>query len=877
MVSEDPAPTLRLPTHTRPTAEAIELHVDPTQDRFTGAVDLAVTLDEPRRVIWLHGHGLHVTRATVTPDGGAAQDAAWKQNDEDGTSSLTVLAAIPAGKAKLHVEYDAALGVRPEGLYKVTEAGTPYAFTQFESTWARMAFPCFDEPGIKIPFDVTLVVPSGDEAIANTREIERKADGASVRVRFATTVPLPSYLVAFAVGPLDVVPAADVPPNPVRKRLLPLRGIAPKGHGKDMLYALQHAGEILSVLEQIFGVEYPFDKLDILAVPGMAGAMENAGAVTFADNVLLFDERTAPFHRVRDYADYLAHELAHQWVGDLVTAAWWDDIWLNESFANWVGARAAETWDPRMDTRRRLLDGVQDAIGTDGLVSARAIRQPIESANDIENAFDSLTYEKGGSVLAMFERWLGPAAFQRGLHDYLVKHAQGNATADDFLDAESAATGKDVKTPFHTFLDQPGVPFVEAEVKCDGSPHLHLKQSRYLPAGSKGDANRTWQVPLCARYAAGKDQKEACTLLTEREGDLPLGDTCPDWVFPNADSAGYFRFALAPADTAKLRAVGLAKLSARERIAYGNSLRAAFSKTTLPMKDAIDAAAPLANDPYPSVVREPMSFLAEAHDWLFTDPARAAVEGYERRLFAAQYKKLGWAPARGEAPERTRLRDAVLSFLVLDARDPAARAEAKRRGLAFLGYKGKVAPKDGAVRRDAVDPNAIDVVLAALGQDADRALFDDVKARFAKAEDAELREDYLLLLSRAERPEIAASVLDLALDPSLRPVEVLIPLSLQLSSPGTREATWQWIKAHFDALLTAVPKDGGQAHLVELESVFCDDDHARDVEAFFTPERLAKIDGGPRVLASTLEEIHLCATRRKAQEPSAREMFGKKP
>ncbi len=328
-------------------------------------------------------------------------------------------------------------------------------------------------------------------------------------MHFAPTLPLPSYLIAFAVGPLDIVPAPDVPPNAVRKRALPLRAVTTKGHGKEIAYALAHTGEILAVLEQIFGIEYPYDKLDIIAVPDKGGAMENAGAVTFSDGLLLFDEKKAPLWQKRGYASVMAHELAHQWVGDLVTAAWWDDIWLNESFATFIGAKAADQWDPKMDGRMELLDGVQGAIGSDSLVSARSIRQPIESTNDIENAFDGITYQKGGGVLSMFERWVGPATFAKGLHDYLSQHRFASATADDFLSAESAAAGKDVKTPFHTFLDQPGVPFVEAEVKCDGSPRLHLKQSRYLPMGSTGDSNKTWQIPICARYAVEREEMRA--------------------------------------------------------------------------------------------------------------------------------------------------------------------------------------------------------------------------------------------------------------------------------------------------------------------------------------------------------------------------------
>jgi alanyl aminopeptidase len=502
-------------------------------------------------------------------------------------------------------------------------------------------------------------------------------------------------------------------------------------------------------------------------------------------------------------------------------------------------------------------------------VSARSIRQPIESTNDIENAFDGITYQKGGGVLSMFERWVGPEVFRKGLHDYLQAHRFGNATADDFLSAESTASGKDVKTPFHTFLDQPGVPFVEAEVNCDGAPRLHLKQSRYLPLGSTGDAKKTWQIPICARYGVGKDTKEACTLLDQPEGDLPLGDKCPAWVFPNADAAGYFRFSLAPADLARLSKAGFASRTARDRVAYGNGLRAAYTLGTLPMKDAFLAAAPLATDPHHSVADEPMGFVNEAYNWLYDDALRPSIERYADKLFRAEGAKLGWQPGKGEDPDRIELRETVLSFLAFTARDPGVRAEAKKRGLAYLGLA-----KDGLhLHREAVDPNLAAIALGVVGEDADQALWDAVHAQLAKTEDPELRGRLLGVLVSSRKPERWPAIRALAFDPVLRTTEVSSPVRAMLSEHESREATWQWVKENFDRLLVTVPQHHGQTRLISMGGVFCDDAHAKDLEAFFTPARVGKIDGGPRVLAATLEDVRLCTTRRKLQEPSARAFF----
>lgn len=867
----DPAPTVRLPSDTRPLAESIELRVVPSDDRFSGTVEISMTLDRARRVLWLHGRDLHVTRATVTPEGGAPLDATWESRDKSGIASLTVAREIPAGKAKVRIEYDAAVGTSLKGLYRAKQNGEAYVFTQFEAIAARQAFPCFDEPSYKIPFSLTLVVPNGAQAVANTAETATAPDGAMKRVTFAPTLPLPSYLVAFAVGPLDLVPVADVPPNAARKRPLKLRGVTAKGRGPEMAYALAHTGEILTKLEEYFGVEYPYDKLDILAVPEREGAMENPGAITFKEWLVLMDEKTAALAQKRAFATVMAHELAHMWFGDLVTAQWWDDIWLNESFATWMGSKGADMWSPKLEAELGLLSGIQGAMGSDALVSARAIRQPVTSTHDIENAFDSITYQKGGGVLGMFERWLGHEAFRAGVHAYLEGHRFGAAGADDFLGALSTAAGKDVKAPFRTFLDQAGVPFLEAEVRCDGAPRLHVKESRYFPIGSSGDASRTWQIPVCVRAGVGKTSSVVCELVKEREGDVALKtDKCPDWVMPNADAAGYFRFSLASADLAKLRKA-TASLSVRERMAYVNSLRAGYGRATISFVDALDAAAALTGDSRTQMASEAMGYVSGARQWFWDDAAlRAKVEAYGRKLYAGAYARLGFAAAKGESDDVTYLRQSVVSFMALTARDPAARAEAKRRGLAYLGVG-----KDGAFHRDAVDANLAGVAVTVVGEEADAKVFDAMVAMLGKQTDEEARGKLLWAIGSAKDPALAARAREMALDPGLRKNEIMATLWPQLESPATREATWKWITEHYDALAARISAHHGGTRLIATAGVFCDEAHAAEAEAFFA-KHVDGIEGGPRVLAGTLESIRLCAARKSAHEAGARAFFAKR-
>ncbi len=873
--ANEPHPDLRLPADVHPTAEALELTIDPERDTFAGKADLDVELAQARQSVWLHARGLHITSARVTPDGGAAIAATWTDEDDRGLGRLALSSTVPAGRARIHVEYDAPFTPGTQGLFRPRQGGVGYAFTQFEAIDARRAFPCFDEPGFKIPFTVSLVVPKGDEAVTNTPEVQRApVDAGLVRIQFATTRPLPSYLVAFAVGPLDVVQAPDVPPNAVRSRPLPLRGVTTKGRGGELAYALAHAGEILSALEGYFGIEYPYEKMDVLAVPDMGGAMENAGAVTFEQDLLLFDPKTAPVSQRRAFAEVVAHEFAHQWFGDLVTMAWWDDTWLNESFAEWMGIKIADRWDPSLHADLSLASGMQEAIGSDSLVNARQIHQPITSSDDIENAFDDATYQKGGSVIAMFERWLGADVFQRGVQRHLSQHRFQSATVDDFLGALSAAAGRDVSTPYRTFLDQPGVPYVEASVLCSGGPpRLHLKQSRFLPLGSTGDAARQWQIPVCARYpsegsATGATQ-ESCTLLTAAEGDLPLeGKACPAWVFPNARGVGYYRFALASADLANVRARAIPSLDTRERMALGNSLRAAWNRGTSAFSEVLPVAMLLASDPDEHVAGEPTGFVDTAYDWLHADPVRPRIEAFARKLWGPQLAKLGWTRHAGEPESAVGLRARVLGFLAEVGQHPGVRAEAKRRAAAYIGFG-----KDGAIHRDAVDENLAGTALAVAGEDADAPMVDALVASFVKSQDDEVRGTLLGSLSRVRDPALGARVLGLTLDDRVKYTEMLVPLWGQFSAPETREAAWKWLQEHWDAVATrasAAMFSGVQ--LVSMPQAFCDEAHAKEVATFFDG-RAAKVDGGPRVLAKTLEEIHLCAAKRAASEADARHFF----
>ena len=861
-------PLGRLPSDVRPIHYDLELEIVPKGKQFRGEVGIDVKLERARSVIWLHGNGIRADKTSVTPAGGEAIEARYEQVDPGGVVKLSLAEPVGPGEARIHIAFSADFSERLNGLYRVETDGQAYAFTQMEPVWTRKAFPCFNEPAFKTPWDVKLIVAAGDVAIANTREKSRdKTSEGLTRVTFATSEPMPTYLIAFAVGPLDVVTAPDIAANDARKHALPFRGIAAKGRGPELKFALEHTPAILKVLEDYFGSGYPYDKLDIIAVPDKGGAMENVGAVTFREWLLLLDEERAPINQKRAFAYVMAHELAHMWFGDLVTMPWWDDIWLNEAFATWMGFRAVQQWQPAHQANVRMLQGVHGAMGSDSLVNARQIRQPVANNDDIHNAFDRITYRKGGGVLGMFERWMGADAFRKGLRAYMAKHRHGSATADDLFAALSAAAGKDVATPFRTFLFQPGLPNVDVKLSCGTEAALELSQSRYLPLGSTGDRDaQTWQIPVCVRYETGSKVHEQCTLLKDKTTRMKLTG-CPSWLIPNAGGAGYYAWSMEPAQLAALVKAGLPKLDVREKMSLAKAVRNGFARGVIDYALALSSLEPLANDAHPAVATAPMSMLRTAHYWLSDDALLPKVQARARKLYAPHVARLGWKPRKRETPETTLLRKQVLSFAAFVGRDPAVRRRAQQLAHKYLGLDS-----DKKIHREAIDPNLAGLALVVSGEEADAKHFEALLFQLDNATDEVVRGNTLAALSNAREPALAKRARDLMLQDVLKVNEMVTPLHIQLGDHVTRADAWSWLEQNIDPLMARLPERRA-GWLPAAAGVFCSEADALATEKLFQP-RLPKMAGGPRELAKALEQVRICAAKKKKHLAGVKKVLG---
>ena len=865
----DTAPKGSLGTAVVPTAYDLHMQIVPNESGFSGDVTIDLSLRAATDRIHLHGKGLDVTGITLTTVN-QSLTGSWDQVDpEGGIATIRLSDTAQPGSAKLVMKFTGTYNGKLEGLYKVEEAGKAYAYTQFEAISARLAFPGFDDPQFKTPFRIAVTGDPKHVIITSTPLLEQKPAGNGLaRSQFDTTPPLPTYLLAFAVGPQDLVIAPDLPPTAIRDRAIPFEAAAAAGKGPQLDYAIKHTQPILEALETYFGVPYPYKKLGIIAAPDFAaGAMENVGAILYREQLLLLDENSS-FQQRRFYGWVHAHELAHQWFGNLVTPKWWDDIWLNEAFATWMGNKAADAWQPDFQFNRTTLSRALRVMNTDALASARQIRQPVLSNNDIANAFDGITYSKGGGVLSMFESYLGEDKFRDGVRLHMQRFANDVATTDDFMRSLADGSGKPEVVPaFRSFIDQPGVPLVTAKVTCEGDKAtVTLKQSRFRPLGSSVEPGQQWQIPACVRAFNGEQSSKHCALIDAAEKFLPL-DTCPDAIVGNADGAGYYRWSL-DSDGWQQTLGKLGAMNEREQLSLADSVSAAFQAGEIEPGTLLSAYAALAEQPTWDVVSAPFGELLRVIEKLSPDAAQSDVKAWTRRQYAPRLEAIGLtgdsAADKTDGRNTALLREALAGLLVGGADDTNLRETLAKQGKAYIG--------DGK----RIDPTAINSDLVEFGLLAGVLEYGDVFAEtllevFADSTDAVLRQRILAAVSGANNAKISQRVLDIALDDVVRDNEVRTLLREQFANPVARPAAWDWLRANLDGVIARVPV-WNQGDMVALSRQFCSEKRKAEVEAFFGP-KVDDLQGGPRDLALALEQIDLCAALKARHGPAISDYF----
>jgi aminopeptidase N len=668
----DPTPPVfRLPTDVMPSRQTIELTIDPTKASAGGAIHIDANVTKSTRVVWMNALDLHVHDAML----GGKPARVIEKGDVIG---LVTDAEIPLGPLAIDAKFEAPIDKEhSRGLYSAAEGSESYAYTFFEPIDARRAFPSFDDPSFKIPWTLVFHVRAADVALGNAPVAKETPEANGMkRVELAESKPLPSYLVAFVVGPFDVVDDGLA-----GRANTPVRFVVPKGHTDELAYAKQVTPRIVGALEDYFDMPYPFVKLDVAVVPRFWGTMEHPGIVALGQPLTLIKPEQDTRDREESYTNTAAHELGHYWFGDLVTMKWWDDIWLNEALGEWLDMITTNTVVPKWHYPDRRIELAMAGMSADETVSVKPMHREITSNDQIEGSFDNaITYDKGSSVLRACEAFVGADKWQTFIRSYIRKHASANADDRDFVGEMRAALGDAVATAFDTYVHQPGVPAVTVTCEKD---HLAIAKARSFPAGSHPPPTKffTWPIPVCVRFGDGAHAQRACTTTDS----IPV-DKCPAWIEPNDNATGYYRSVIDP------KLLDVAKLSGDEKRMALSDLRSMVSREQLSIDVAIGRAAKLVADPDPVVALWAVNltqFRIDAYDDAFFVAAKA----WRVANFGRLARALSWKRAPGDSDDREKLREEVVS-LVADA-DPAFAKQATKVADEWLAKHTKL--DDGLV------------------------------------------------------------------------------------------------------------------------------------------------------------------------------------
>jgi aminopeptidase N len=837
----------RLPQLAVPENYRLTFAPDFIKDNFTGEEFISIRVLKPTTVIILNSAEIEIRNATVTTEG-SVQKAKVRYELKKEMVTLTVSRPIK-GAAIIYISYSGILNSELRGLYLGRQAnGEKYAVTQFEATDARRAFPSFDEPAYKATFDVTVIAENAHTVISNGKSVsDIPGPGNSKHtVHFATTPKMSSYLVAIAVGNFEYIEGSA---DGVTIRIYTLPG------KKQMAtFALETSERCLRYFDQYFNIKYPFQKLDMIAVTDISsGAMENTAAITYSELDLLLDPRHASTEQQKNVATTVAHEMAHQWFGDLVTMAWWDDLWLNEGFANWMQNKPLAEWKPEWNLNLDAVTDANVALNLDSLANTRPIRQSAETPEQINELFDTVAYKKGAAVLSMVEAYLGPTVFQAGVNEYLARHAYGNATASDFWNTLTTVSKQPVDRIMTTFVEMPGAPLLETSTQCKGDiTMVALTQTRYFYDRTLfgKSSKEPWVIPVClkTRTKAGGGEERKCQLLTKPQDSVTLRG-CVPWALANPDAAGYYRAAYEPGATRAMSQSMQTNLTAAERIRLLSDEWASARVGRQSIDDYLDFVEGMRSEPNGVVMRELTGQLQYIGDYLIEGANRASYRHWVIGLLTHTADELGWQPAPGESDDRKALRAYVLSALGYTGRDPGVLAEAAKLVQLELAKPG------------AVDATLTGTVFKLAALDGHASLYNQMMDRVKKTSSPEEYSMLMGTLSGFSDPALLQRTLEFSLTPEVRAQDVHVLITGVMENPAGRQIAWNFVREHW-AEIEKLEGAFSSETLVEATGSFCDARLRGEVSDFFSKNPVPAAD---RTLRLALERMNYCADLKSQQ------------
>ena len=837
----------RLPGGATPDHYALTININFPTNSYEGDETIDLKLTKPSDTITLNALEIDFHEVTIDA-GGKTQTAKVSTDEKNETATFTVPSQLPAGPATVHIKFTGHLNDKLRGFYLSTYKGRKYEVSQMEATDARVAFPCFDEPAYKATFDLTAIVDKGDTAISNGEVVsDTPGPGDKHTVKFSTSPKMSSYLVALTVGDWKCV-SGQTDGVKVSVCTVP---------GKENLaqFPLEASKYILHYYNNYYGIKYPLPKLDNIAVPDFqAGAMENWGAIIYRETALLVDDKTASVGTKQNVADTIAHEMAHQWFGDLVTAAWWDDIWLNEGFATWMTSHPLAQWKPEWQEGQQVADGTQHALSVDASQNTRAIHQEAETRAEIDQLFDGIAYGKAAAVLHMLEAYLGPETFRQGVNLYLKEHAYGNATAADFWNAMARASKQPVDKIMPTFVLQKGEPFVDVSAKCEGSnTALQLSQKRYFdtPEAFNEPNDELWQIPICAKGISGATAgQQQCFVMTKREQQFTMKG-CSKFVFPNSNALGYYRFNYDAPGLQQLGSGVETALTPEERIALMGNEWALMRIGKHTMGDYLALGAQLKNTPGAVLLAGFGEHLNMINDHMLTDADRPEFQSWLRTQFSPVLQGLGYTGRPNDTPGEKQKRALLFEGLGNLADDPEVIQQAHTMIQEYM--------KDPA----SIDGTLAGAVVAVAARHGDAELYNQYVAHMQKAHSPQEQYRYFYSLPEFTQPELTKRTLDSLLTDQVRGQDlyILIPL---LGDPASQTQTWDFMRSHFGQLMAKTGGGlGGVGIFLYGAQVFCSNDKAEQVKQFFEQH---PFPGTERNQRQAIQGIEGCVELRSQQQ-----------
>jgi len=818
----------KLPKDVVPTDYSVR--IVPDIDKLTFAGTETVKLNVRRRVRQLVLNALELKIEAASLDGRELPDSAIKTDTKNELLKLALPSELPIGEHTLTLRFTGKVNEQGQGLFymRYQEQGSGarkiMLASQFEATDARRFFPCWDEPVFRARFQLTAVVPENWLAVSNMPvESEKKIAGGK-EVRFAPTPPMSSYLNVFVAGELDSIESRSGPTR--------IRVIATKGKAEMGRYALEATAQILQFYNDYFGVAYPLPKLDQIALPGgFGGAMENWGGITYYESKLLFDPKISSAETRQDIYEVLAHEMAHQWFGDLVTMAWWDNLWLNEGFASWMGSKCTAHFNPQWeiwlrrefprDPSRRVGIAKEVAMEGDARSTTHPIQQSVATEAEANSAFDDITYKKGQSFLRMLESFLGDDVFREGIRRYMAAHVYSNTTTTDLWNALSEASGKTVGEIAAGWTEQPGFPVVK--MKREQTGNVSLTQERFTVNFTNAPPIE-WKIPLTYAVvglpaeASAKAGEPPATLLMSRKFDSIHGIPPDRALKLNVNGAGNYRVEYDEPSWKLLLGV-LKNLGVADRVNLLSDTWALVQADHVPVAlyFALVEKLPVSTE---LAEREQIIHVLEFINQLLSgSPEQEEFQRYARSLLLPTFDAVGWEAKPDEQPNTTNLRASLITALAnLD--DPKIVASCRERFKAFLTNPESLAPDLRAA------------IFSVVGRYADESTWNELHQLGLKTTSIEEKQNYYDALANAIDPKLVKKTLPIALTDEL-PTSRAVFLVLRVArESGHPDIAWDFARANMKALLAKSDALGANAYAPSLFTFFADEERAQELRTY---------------------------------------------